>query len=166
VDAVKYQIRFADTVVEHLRCLQVAERLRVLDAVEGQLGTEPMVETRNRKEGTPDPPRRRSGDSPMRKISLAKASRSLAQYAVELTDEIIVVTKGRCPFAALVPLTNVDRESLALSTHPEFMKLITRTRRRFAAGRTLDLAEMRTRVRRMGPPQESMPPSARKARRG
>jgi antitoxin (DNA-binding transcriptional repressor) of toxin-antitoxin stability system len=59
----------------------------------------------------------------MKKISLSKASRSLAQYASELNDEVIVVTKGRAPVAALVPLKNVDRESLALSTHPEFMRI-------------------------------------------
>ena len=103
----------------------------------------------------------------MRKISLAKASRSLAQYAAELTDEIIVVTKGHSPYAALVPLANVDRESLAVSTHPEFMKLITRSRRRFAAGRTLDLDEMRTRVRRMSPPPgNGTPPPPHRPRRG
>ena len=103
----------------------------------------------------------------MRKISLAKASRSLAQYAAELTDEIIVVTKGHSPYAALVPLANVDRESLAVSTHPEFMKLINRARRRFAEGKTLDLEEMKTRVRRMGSPTgKGTPPAPRTSRRG
>ena len=38
----------------------------------------------------------------------------LAQYASEVKDEIVVVTKGRRAVAALVPLKNVDRESLAL----------------------------------------------------
>ena len=62
------------------------------------------------------PSDRRSGDCPMRKISLAKASRSLAQLA---------------------------------------------------AGRTLDLEEMRTRVRRMGPPTgNGTPPALRRSRRG
>jgi len=56
----------------------------------------------------------------MRKLSLAQASQSLAKYAAELKNDIVVVTKGRRAVAALVPLKNVDRESLALSTHPEF----------------------------------------------
>ena len=42
----------------------------------------------------------------------------LAQYASELKDEIVVVTKGRRAVAALVPLKNVDRESLALRPPP------------------------------------------------
>ncbi len=50
-----YRIRFADTVVEHLRWLDVAERRRVLDAIEVQLSHEPLSETRNRKPLRPNP---------------------------------------------------------------------------------------------------------------
>ncbi len=101
----------------------------------------------------------------MRKISLSKASRSLAQYAAELDDEVLVVTKGQAPVAALVPLKNVDRESLALSTHPEFKRMIARSRRRVVAGKTLDIADVRARASRMLPPNKGMQPAARKARR-
>ena len=82
----------------------------------------------------------------MRKMTLAQASRPLAQYASELKNEIVVVTQGRRAVAALVPLKNVDRESLALSTHPEFMKLVKRARAEFRAGRTVSLEEMQTRL--------------------
>lgn len=82
----------------------------------------------------------------MRKVSLAQASRPLAKFATELTDEIVVVTKGRRAVAALVPLANVDRESLALSTHPEFLALVAKARSEVAAGRTVSLEEMRKRV--------------------
>lgn len=82
----------------------------------------------------------------MRKVTLSQASRPLAQYASELKDEIVVVTKGRQVVAALVPLKNVDRESLALSTHPEFMRLVKRARAEFRTGRTVSLEEMRERV--------------------
>ena len=85
----------------------------------------------------------------MKKVTLAQASRPLAQYASELKDEIVVVTEGKRAVAALVPLKNVDRESLALSTHPEFMKLVKRARAEFAAGRTVSLQEMRARARRL-----------------
>src|SRR5437773_1879642 len=85
----------------------------------------------------------------MKKMTLAQASRPLAQYASELKDEIVVVTEGKRAVAALVPLKNVDRESLALSTHPEFMKLVKRARAEFAAGRTVSLQEMRARARRL-----------------
>jgi len=82
----------------------------------------------------------------MRKLSLAQASQSLAKYAAELKNDIVVVTKGRRAVAALVPLKNVDRESLALSTHPEFHALVKKARAEIAAGRTLSLEEMRARV--------------------
>ena len=95
----------------------------------------------------------------MRKMTLAQASRPLAQYASELKNEIVVVTQGRRAVAALVPLKNVDRESLALSTHPEFMKLVKRARAEFRARRTVSLEEMQTRLtqsrspnRRLGQP--------------
>jgi antitoxin (DNA-binding transcriptional repressor) of toxin-antitoxin stability system len=90
----------------------------------------------------------------VKRIRLTQASRSLAQYATELANEIIVVTKGDQPFAALVPLKNIDLESLALSSNPEFMRLIKRSRRQFSTGRTLTLEEMRGRVRRMAPPKK------------
>jgi antitoxin (DNA-binding transcriptional repressor) of toxin-antitoxin stability system len=82
----------------------------------------------------------------MKRISLAKASRSLAEYAVELGGEVVVVTKDRRPFAVLVPLERVDREALALSSHPEFVQLVTRARRQLARGKSLSLKEVRGRV--------------------
>jgi len=101
----------------------------------------------------------------MKKITLSRASRSLAQFTTELEDEIVVVTEGNRPLAALVPLKNVDRESLSLSTHPEFMKLIKRARRDFALGKVVSLEEMRSRVRRMGPPNTALQPTAGTSRR-
>ncbi len=100
----------------------------------------------------------------MRKVSLAQASRSLAHYASELKDDIVVVTKGRRPVAALVPLRNVDRESLALSSHPEFLKVIARARREIAGGRSLSLQEIRARVLPRRSPNKRRRPIARKRR--
>ena len=82
----------------------------------------------------------------MKTIKLSSASRSLAEYAKELDDQIVVVTDRNKPVAAVVPLKNVDRESLALSSHPEFLKIIAKSRRQFAAGKTLSLEEMRRAV--------------------
>src|SRR2546430_17028510 len=95
----------------------------------------------------------------MRKVTLSQASRPLAQYAAELKDEIVVVTKGRRAVAALVPLKNVDRESLALSTHPEFMKLVKRARAEFRAGKTVSLEEMRARLRQRRPAHRRAQPA-------
>jgi PHD/YefM family antitoxin component YafN of YafNO toxin-antitoxin module len=82
----------------------------------------------------------------MKTIKLASASRSLAEYTKELDDQIVVVTDRNKPVAAVVPLKNVDRESLALSLHPEFLEIIAKSRRQFAAGKTLSLEEMRRAV--------------------
>jgi PHD/YefM family antitoxin component YafN of YafNO toxin-antitoxin module len=79
----------------------------------------------------------------MRTIKLSQASRPLAEYADELGDEIVVLMKKKRPVAAIVPLRNVDRESLSLSTNPKFLKIIRRSRADFAAGRTHSLQEVR-----------------------
>ena len=78
----------------------------------------------------------------MRTIKLSQASRPLAEYADELDDEIVVLTKKNRPVAAIVPLRNVDRESLSLSTNPKFLKLSQRSRADFAAGRKRSLQEV------------------------
>ncbi len=82
----------------------------------------------------------------MKTIQLSHASRPLAEYARNLKDEILVVKDASGPVAAIVPLKAVDRESLALSAHPEFLDLIARSRAQFAAGQTLTLEEMKRAV--------------------
>ncbi len=99
-----------------------------------------------RQEGPKHPAYSREGDDLMKTIQLSKASRPLAEYARELRDEILVVREPRGPIAAVVPLKGVDRESLALSAHPEFLDLIARSRAQFAAGQTLTLEEMKRAV--------------------
>lgn len=79
----------------------------------------------------------------MKTLALSTASRSLAEYASELDDEIVLRTKRNRPIAAIVPLRNVDRETLALSSHPGFLALIERSRREVAAGKTLSFEQMR-----------------------
>lgn len=78
----------------------------------------------------------------MKTLALSNASRPLAEYASELDDEVVVLTERNRPVAAIVPLRNVDRESLALSTHPGFLALIERSRREVAAGKTLSFEQM------------------------
>jgi len=82
----------------------------------------------------------------MKTIQLSNASRPLADYARELKGEILVIRDARGPLAAVVPLKAVDRESLALSAHPEFLDLIARSRAQFDAGQTLTLDEMKRAV--------------------
>jgi antitoxin (DNA-binding transcriptional repressor) of toxin-antitoxin stability system len=75
-------------------------------------------------------------------VEMSSARKSLAEYTAALGDEIVVVTDRNRPVAAIVPLKNVDRDSIALSAHPGFLKLIARSRADLAAGRILSLDEM------------------------
>jgi hypothetical protein len=102
----------------------------------------------------------------VKRLKLSSAVRPLAEYVTDLGDETILFTDGKRAVAALVPLKNVDRESLALSQHPEFLELIGSARAEFAAGRTLSLDEMKHRVLPKRSPNKRMQPSARRARCG
>ncbi len=102
----------------------------------------------------------------MKRLRLSSAVRPLADYVADFRDETLVLTEGNRAVAAVIPLKNVDRESLALSQHPEFLELIERSRGEFAAGRTISLSEMRRRVLPKRSPNKRMQPTARRARRG
>jgi antitoxin (DNA-binding transcriptional repressor) of toxin-antitoxin stability system len=109
----------------------------------------------------PSPPGFRYNPHTLKRLNLATADRPLAEYAEALRDEIVLLTKRNRAVAAIVPLKNVDRESLTLSHHPEFLELIAKSRAEFAAGRKLSLAEMRRAVlpkrsakKRIQPPQK------------
>jgi len=82
----------------------------------------------------------------MKTIELTTASKPLAEYADEFGDDVVVLTANHQPIAAVVSLKNVDRESLELSTNPEFLAIIERARAEIAAGRTLSLDEMKRAV--------------------
>jgi antitoxin (DNA-binding transcriptional repressor) of toxin-antitoxin stability system len=101
----------------------------------------------------------------VKKLKVSSAVRSLAEYVADLRDETVVLTEGDHAVAALIPLKNVDRESLSLSQHPEFLELIAHSRAEFEAGRAISLSEMRRRVQRQGSPNKRMQPTARRARR-
>lgn len=107
----------------------------------------------------------------MKRLSVGRASRSLGEYASELNGDIVIVTKGARAVAALVPLRNVDRESLALSAHPEFLTLIESARAEIAAGKSLSLAAVRPRVlstaanKRRQPTRATKPNGKRRAPR-
>lgn len=102
----------------------------------------------------------------MKKLKLSSAVRPLADYVADFGDETVVLTEGNRAVAAIVPLKNVDRESLALSQHPEFLELIARSRAEFAAGRSISLDEMKRRVLPKRVLNKGRQPTARRARRG
>jgi antitoxin (DNA-binding transcriptional repressor) of toxin-antitoxin stability system len=101
----------------------------------------------------------------VKRLRLSSAVRPLADYVADFSDETIILTEGNRAVAAIVPLKNVDRESLALSQHPEFLELVGRSRAEFAAGRTISLDEMKRRVLPKRSPTKRIQPTARKARR-
>lgn len=101
----------------------------------------------------------------MKKLSLAKASRPLADYTAELDGEILVVTDGKRPVAALVPLREIDTESRELSRHPDFRRLIERSRKEMDSGQSLTFDQIRKRSRPGAGGSQPPVRSARKRRR-
>lgn len=79
----------------------------------------------------------------MKTIEISTASKPLSDYVKELGDEIIVLTSNKKPIASIISLKNVDRESLSLSTNPEFMEIIEIAREEFRLGRKISLEEMK-----------------------
>ena len=102
----------------------------------------------------------------MKRLRLSSALRPLADYVADFRHETVVLTEGNRAVAAIIPLKNVDRESLALSHHPEFLELIARSRAEFAAGRTISPGEIKRRVLPKRSPNKRIQPAARRARRG
>jgi len=82
----------------------------------------------------------------MKKIELAKATESLARYARDVRKEPVVLTVGGKPVAALVAVENADMETVTLSTHPQFLALIERSRARQKAEGGITSGEMRRRL--------------------
>ncbi len=79
----------------------------------------------------------------MKKIEISAASKPLSEYAGELDDEIVILTSGDHAVAALVPLKDVDEESLALSTNQTFLDIIERSWEQVRAGKTISLEEVK-----------------------
>jgi antitoxin (DNA-binding transcriptional repressor) of toxin-antitoxin stability system len=82
----------------------------------------------------------------MKTVEIAEATHPLADYILEAQAEPLVVTDQGIPAALILPLANVDLESIALSTNPDFIALIERARARAREEGTISAAEMRRRV--------------------
>ena len=75
----------------------------------------------------------------MKAMKLPKELQSFLEVAETSREETLVFTEKKRPVAALVSLRRVDRESLALSTNPEFLKIIETARREIRAKKTTSL---------------------------
>ena len=82
----------------------------------------------------------------MNTIKIEDAKDSLRSYAERVKDDPIVITDHCKPVAALLPLDNTDIETAALSTNPNFLALIERSRRRQTAEGGISSREMRKRL--------------------
>ena len=81
----------------------------------------------------------------MKFIEQTDATAPLADYAAAIGTGPLVVTNHGQPVAVLVPIENADMETVALSTNPEFLGLIERSRARTRAEGGISSEEMRRR---------------------
>ncbi len=82
----------------------------------------------------------------MKTVKIAEATGSLSDYAREAHKGALVVTRRGKPVAAVVSVEGVDLESLSLSTNPEFIALIERSRASYRATGGLSLEEARRKL--------------------
>ena len=102
----------------------------------------------------------------MKTLELRKASKTLADYAGNLGSESIVVTSNKRPVAALVPLKDVDRESLSLSLDPAFLRIIRRARAEVGRGEVYSLEQVKREMLTEAPaPSKALERPAQKTRR-
>ncbi len=85
----------------------------------------------------------------MKTIDLETASKPLSDYAKDIDKEILVLKSKDKPVAAIVSLKNVDMESLSLSTNPEFLEIIEKSRNELKLGKRISLEEMKKEMAKM-----------------
>lgn len=81
------------------------------------------------------------------KVEVNEASGSLSEYVPENGTEPLIITRNGRPVAALVPVENADLETVSLSTNPQFLALIERSRARRRREGGVASEEMRRRPR-------------------
>jgi antitoxin (DNA-binding transcriptional repressor) of toxin-antitoxin stability system len=79
----------------------------------------------------------------MKKITIMKATASLADYVRGLKNQPLVVTAEGRPVAALVPVDGMDWETLSVGTSPEFLDWIEQSRRKYPAGTGIPIEDVR-----------------------
>jgi antitoxin (DNA-binding transcriptional repressor) of toxin-antitoxin stability system len=82
----------------------------------------------------------------MKTLERNNATRPLSAYTSEVAEEPLVVTVDGEPIAALMAITNADLETVSLSTNPQFLELIERSRERQKREGGISSAEMRRRL--------------------
>ena len=85
----------------------------------------------------------------MKTINLDKATKPLSEYVNEIDDEILILKSKNKPVAAIVSLKKVDLESLALSTNPEFLEIIEKSRKNFEGENKISFEGMKEEIAKM-----------------
>lgn len=83
----------------------------------------------------------------MKTVDMKQATAPLADYARDVEKEPVIVMEHGRPVAALMAIENADRETVTLSTNPQFLALIERSRRRHDTEGGISTEEMRRRLR-------------------
>jgi prevent-host-death family protein len=65
----------------------------------------------------------------MKTVEMTQTTAPLADYARAMEKEPVMITEHGRPIAALMPIENADPETVTLSTNPQFLALIERSRR-------------------------------------
>ena len=100
----------------------------------------------------------------MKAMKLPKEIQSFLDVAETAKEETLVFTKKKRPVAALVSLRRVDRESLALSTNPQFLRIIESARKEVRAGKTISIEALQKKFG-VRVPNKRPKRASRKARR-
>jgi len=82
----------------------------------------------------------------LKRVAIVKATASLAEFVRHLHGDVLVLTEAGQPVAALVPIQEMDMESLAVGTSPKFLDVIERARRRHEQEGGISQEEMRRRL--------------------
>ena len=79
----------------------------------------------------------------MKTIDLSDATEPLAEYVKRMEGEEITIVHKGVPLAVLRPAGNDDYESVQMSTNPEFIALLERSRKSIREGRGFSTEEMK-----------------------
>jgi prevent-host-death family protein len=82
----------------------------------------------------------------VRTLDITEATQPLSEYARQVdTGPIVVTVQGR-PIVAVIAIENADLETMSLSTNPQFLALIQRSRVRQESEGGISSDEMRHRL--------------------
>lgn len=81
----------------------------------------------------------------MKKLDVKKATAPLSQYAAHLESGPVILTRNGVAVAALIDIRNADAETLSLSSNPQFLAIIERSRARHKSEGGVSSEEVRRR---------------------